>query len=66
MITIALLVPTAGVLPAFLVGGLAVQVQADLGFGEAGIGAGMVLLGRRRLDAAARAAALGARGSGLA
>ncbi|HKF00201.1 MAG TPA: MFS transporter [Actinomycetes bacterium] len=41
LLAVALLVPTAGVLPAFLVGGLAVQVQADLGFGEAGIGASM-------------------------
>lgn len=40
-IALALLVPTAGVLPVFLLGGLAVQMQADLGFGTSGIGAGV-------------------------
>jgi MFS family permease len=40
-IALALLIPTAGVLPVFLLGGLAVQVQADLGFGASGLGAGV-------------------------
>jgi MFS family permease len=40
-IALALLIPTAGVLPVFLLGGLAVQMQADLGFGASGLGAGV-------------------------
>jgi MFS family permease len=40
-VALALLIPTAGVLPVFLLGGLAVQMQADLGFGASGLGAGV-------------------------
>lgn len=35
---LALLIPSAGTLPVFLTGGLAVQLQADLGFGASQLG----------------------------
>jgi MFS family permease len=38
MFSAALLVPTAGVLPVFLLGGLSVQIREELGFGESGLG----------------------------
>lgn len=41
LLTLGLLLPTAGTLPVFLLGGLSVQVQDDLGFGASGLGAGV-------------------------
>ena len=38
IIALSLLIPTAGTLPVFLTGGLAVQLADDLGFGAAGLG----------------------------
>jgi len=37
-VLLAVAVATAGVLPAFLTGGLAVQIRAELGFGAGGLG----------------------------
>ncbi|HEV2124821.1 MAG TPA: MFS transporter, partial [Chloroflexota bacterium] len=40
---LAIAVATAGVMPAFLTGGLAVQVRGELGFGEAALGLAVAL-----------------------
>ncbi|MGB3682885.1 MAG: MFS transporter, partial [Rubrobacteraceae bacterium] len=40
---LAVAVATAGVMPAFLTGGLAVQVREELGFGEAALGLAVAL-----------------------
>ncbi len=42
-VLLAVAVATAGVLPAFLTGGLAVQVREELGFGEAALGLAVAL-----------------------
>jgi MFS family permease len=38
ILALALLIPASGTLPVFLTGGLAVQIQADLGFGASELG----------------------------
>lgn len=42
-VVLAVAVATAGVLPAFLTGGMAVQVRGDLGFGSAALGLAVAL-----------------------
>lgn len=41
-VALALLATTTGVLPVFFLGALAVQVRGDLGFGETGVGTGVL------------------------
>lgn len=41
-VALALLTTTTGVLPVFFLGALAVQVRGDLGFGETGVGTGVL------------------------
>lgn len=41
-VAMALLATTTGVLPVFFLGALAVQVRTDLGFGETGVGTGVL------------------------
>jgi MFS family permease len=41
LLAVGLLLPTAGTLPVFLLGGLSVQIQDELGFGASGLGAGV-------------------------
>ncbi|HEV2744459.1 MAG TPA: MFS transporter, partial [Rubrobacter sp.] len=42
-VLLAVAVATAGVLPAFLTGGLAVQIRAEMGFGSAALGLAVAL-----------------------
>src|SRR5215212_12261223 len=41
-VLLAVAVATAGVVPAFLTGGLAVQIRAEFGFGEGALGLGLL------------------------